>query len=465
MTDISCQLLVIGAGPGGYVAAIRAGQLGLDTVIVDDRKPGGTCLNIGCIPSKALIHAADEYFLLREAARGAATPGITAAEPGLDWGEVVDWKDGIVNRLNNGVTGLLKRAKVKLVSGRARFLDGKTVEVTGETGTQRIAAENVVIATGSVPVELPSLPFGGKVISSAEALSLDAPPERLVVVGGGYIGVELGTAFAKAGSTVTIVEATAQILPLYDAELVRPVRARLEALGVEILTEAKAMGLAGEGGDLVVEGADGSERRLAADRVLVTVGRRPLTDGWGREELVLEMDGPFLRVDEQRRTAMRGVYAIGDVCGEPMLAHKAMAEGEMVAEIVAGARLAWDKRAIPAICFTDPEIVTVGLSPQEAKRQGHETKIGLFPFQANGRAMTLARDDGFVRVVARADNHLVLGIQAVGADISELSAAFALALEMGACLEDIAGTIHAHPTQGEGFQEAAFKALGHAIHI
>ncbi|MEP0507349.1 MAG: FAD-dependent oxidoreductase, partial [Aurantimonas coralicida] len=387
------------------------------------------------------------------------------AEPSLNWGEVVDWKDGIVNRLNNGVTGLLKRAKVKLVSGRARFLDGKTVEVTGETGTQRIAAENVVIATGSVPVELPSLPFGGKVISSAEALSLDAPPERLVVVGGGYIGVELGTSFAKAGSKVTIVEATAQILPLYDAELVRPVRARLEALGVEVLTEAKAMGLAGEGGDLLVEGADGSERRLAADRVLVTIGRRPLTDGWGREELVLEMDGPFLRVDEQRRTAMRGVYAIGDVCGEPMLAHKAMAEGEMVAEIVAGARLAWDKRAIPAICFTDPEIVTVGLSPDEAKRQGHETKIGLFPFQANGRAMTLARDDGFVRVVARADNHLVLGIQAVGAGISELSAAFALALEMGACLEDIAGTIHAHPTQGEGFQEAAFKALGHAIHI
>jgi dihydrolipoamide dehydrogenase len=214
-----------------------------------------------------------------------------------------------------------------------------------------------------------------------------------------------------------------------------------------------------------VEGADGSERRLAADQVLVTVGRRPLTDGWGREELVLEMDGPFLRVDEQRRTAMRGIYAIGDVCGEPMLAHKAMAEGEMVAEIVAGARLAWDKRAIPAICFTDPEIVTVGLLPEEAKRQGHETKIGLFPFQANGRAMTLARDDGFVRVVARADNHLVLGIQAVGAGISELSAAFALALEMGACLEDIAGTIHAHPTQGEGFQEAAFKALGHAIHI
>jgi len=465
MADISCQLLVIGAGPGGYVAAIRAGQLGLDTVIVDDRKPGGTCLNIGCIPSKALIHAADEFFVMREAAAKRGIPGISASEPSLDWAEVVGWKDGIVNRLTNGVTGLLKKARVKLVPGRARFLDGKTVEVTSETSVQRIAADTIIIATGSVPVELPMLPFGGKVMSSEEALSLPAPPKRLAVVGGGYIGLELGTAFAKVGSTVTIVEATDRILPTYDADLVRPVRARLEALGIDILTGAKAKGLAGGDGDLLVELADGSERRIGADRVLVTVGRKPLTEGWGREELVLEMDGPFLKIDETGRTAMRGVYAIGDVAGEPMLAHKAMAEGEMVAEIVAGERRRWDKRAIPAICFSDPEIVTVGLSPDEAKESGIEIKIGSFPFQANGRAMTLDRDDGFVRIVARADNHLVLGIQAVGAGISELSAAFSLALEMGACLEDVAGTIHAHPTQGEAFQEAAFKALGHAIHV
>ncbi|MEH6719387.1 MAG: dihydrolipoyl dehydrogenase [Aurantimonas endophytica] len=465
MADMTCQLLVIGAGPGGYVAAIRAGQLGIDTVIVDDRKPGGTCLNIGCIPSKALIHAADEYFLLREAAAGRAIPGVTAGAPALDWPRVVDWKDGIVNRLNNGVTGLLKRARVKLVAGRARFLDGKTVEVDGETGTQRIAAESVVIATGSVPVELPMLPFGGKVISSEAALSLDAPPARLAVVGGGYIGVELGTAFAKAGSAVTIVEATDRILPLYDADLVRPVIARLETLGVEILTGAKAKGLAGEDRDLLVEAMDGSERRIGADVVLVTVGRRPLTEGWGREELVLDMDGAFVRVDEQCRTAMRGVYAIGDLVGEPMLAHKAMAQGEMVAEIVAGERRAFDKRAIPAVCFTDPEIVSVGLSPEAAKAQGMAVKLGSFPFQANGRAMTLHRDDGFVRVVARADDHLVLGIQAVGAGVAELAAAFSLALEMGACLEDVAGTVHAHPTQGEAFQEAAMRALGHALHV
>ncbi|MEX6504925.1 dihydrolipoyl dehydrogenase [Jiella sp. M17.18] len=465
MADITCQFLVIGAGPGGYVAAIRAGQLGLDTVIVDDRKPGGTCLNIGCIPSKALIHAADEYFRMREAAERCAIPGLTAAEPGLDWGAVVGWKDGIVNRLNNGVTGLLKKARVKLVEGRARFLDGKTVLVTSETGTQRISATTIVIATGSEPVELPSLPFGGKVISSEEGLSLPAPPRRLAVVGGGYIGIELGTAFAKAGSAVTIVEAAHEILPLYDAELVKPVRARLAALGVEVLTGTKAAGLTGEAEDLLLTSPDGGERRLAADTVLVTIGRRPVTEGWGREELVLDMDGPFIRTDDTRRTAMRGVYAIGDVAGEPMLAHKAMAEGEMVAEIAAGHPRRFDPRAIPAIAFTDPEIISVGLSPAEAKAAGIETATGRFPFQANGRAMTLARDDGFVRVVARADNHLVLGIQAVSSGLSELSAAFTLAIEMGACLDDVAGTIHAHPTMGEALQEAAFLATGKGLHL
>ncbi|MCB8837578.1 dihydrolipoyl dehydrogenase [Aurantimonas sp. VKM B-3413] len=465
MADISCQLLVIGAGPGGYVCAIRAGQLGLDTVIVDDRKPGGTCLNIGCIPSKALIHAADEYFAMREAAARRAIPGLTAGEPDLDWSAVVGWKDGIVNRLNNGVTSLLKKARVKLVDGRAQFLDGKTVLVTSETGTQRITARNIVIATGSEPVELPALPFGGKVISSEGALSLTAPPKRLAVVGGGYIGVELGTAFAKAGSQVTIVEAAEEILPLYDGDLVKPVRARLAELGVEVLTGAKAHGLAGEGGDLLVEATEGGERRISADHVLVTVGRRPLTEGWGREELVLDMDGQFLRVDDTCATAMRGVYAIGDVTGEPMLAHRAMAQGEMVAEIVAGKRRRFDPRAIPAICFTDPEIVSVGLSPASAKAVGIDIVTGRFPFQANGRAMTLGRDDGFVRVVARAGDHLVLGVQAVGAGIAELSAAFTLAIEMGACLEDVAGTIHAHPTQGEAFLEAAMLGLGQGLHL
>ncbi|WP_134494703.1 dihydrolipoyl dehydrogenase [Microvirga pakistanensis] len=464
MRDISCKLLVIGAGPGGYVCAIRAGQLGIDTVIVEARKTGGTCLNVGCIPSKALIHAAEEYDRIADLASGRNTLGIRTTKPEIDLSRTVAWKDAIVGRLNNGVSGLLKRAKVKMVQGQARFRDGKTVEVETETGRQVIRAETVVIATGSAPVELPSLPFGDAVISSTEALALTELPERLVVVGGGYIGLELGTAFAKLGAKVTVVEAQARILPQYDAELTRPVSRRLQALGIDVMTGAKAKGLAKAGGTLLVEAESGSEVSLAADRILVTVGRKPVTQGWGMEELVLDRDGPFIRIDETCQTSMRGLYAIGDVTGEPMLAHRAMAQGEMVAEIVAGHRRVWDKRAIPAVCFTDPEIVAVGLGPEEARRAVSDVRIGHFPFSANGRAMTKVGEEGFVRVVARADNHLVLGIQAVGHGVSELSAAFGLALEMGARLEDIAGTIHAHPTQGEAFQEASLGALGHALH-
>ncbi|MBB4040329.1 dihydrolipoamide dehydrogenase [Microvirga flocculans] len=465
MKDISCKLLVIGAGPGGYVCAIRAGQLGVDTVIVDTQRAGGTCLNIGCIPSKALIHAAEEFDRIGRFAYARNVLGIEAEKPKIDLSQTVAWKNDIVGRLNNGVSVLLKRAKVKMVQGQARFRDGKTVEVETETGPQTIRAENVVIATGAAPVELPDLPFGGSVISSTQALALTTVPERLVVIGGGYIGLELGTAYAKLGSSVTIVEAQSRILPQYDSELTRPVSKRLKDLGVDVLTGANARGLSKTGDALIVETESGSEKALQASKVLVTVGRKPVTQGWGMEELVLDMDGPFIRIGEKCQTSMRGIYAIGDVTGEPMLAHRAMAQGEMVAEIVAGHNRVWDKRGIPAICFTDPEIVTIGLAPDEAQRSGTEIKVGHFPFSANGRAMTKLEEEGFVRVVARADNHMVLGIQAVGQGVSELSAAFGLALEMGARLEDIAGTIHAHPTQGEAFQEAALKALGHELHI
>jgi dihydrolipoamide dehydrogenase len=464
MKDISCKLLVIGAGPGGYVCAIRAGQLGIDTVIVEEKRPGGTCLNVGCIPSKAVIHAADEFHIAAEASRGASPVGISLASPAIDLKKTIAWKDNIVGRLTTGVSGLLKKAKVKSVEGRARFRDGKTVEVETSTGTQIIRAENIVIATGSQPVELPNLPFGGKVMSSTEALALTKLPEKIAVIGAGYIGLELGTAFAKLGAQVTIVEALDRILPLYDKELVRPVEKRLGELGIELLLSAKAKGLSGTGA-LLVETADGSEQKIEADAILVTVGRKPATENWGREELVLDMDGRFVRIDDECRTSMRGIFAIGDVTGEPMLAHRAMAQGEMVAEIVAGHKRSWDKVAIAAVCFTDPEIVSVGLSPDQAKAAGREIKTAQFPFTANGRAMSMADEAGFVRVVARADNHLVLGIQAVGRGVSELSAAFGLALEMGARLEDIAGTIHAHPTQGEALQEAALRTLGHALHI
>ena len=464
MKDISCTVLVLGAGPGGYVAAIRAGQLGLDTVVVEAVKPGGTCLNVGCIPSKALIHAADEFLKIRKIASGERTPGITLASPSFDMAVCRDWKDGIVNRLTNGVAGLLKKAGVKTVQGWGRFRDGKTVEVETGLGTQIIRAEHVIIATGSEPVALPSLPFGGRIVSSTEALALATVPDRLVVIGAGYIGLELGTAFRKLGSRVTVVEATDRILPLYDAELTRPVAARLNEIGITVLLGAKARGMAGDEA-VIVETADGGEARLPADAVLVTAGRRPLTEGWGREQLALDMNGPFLAIDDRCRTSMRGIWAVGDVTGEPMLAHRAMAQGEMVAEVIAGGKRAWDKVAIPAVCFTDPEIVSAGLSPEQARAAGMEVKTGQFPFQANGRAMTTESEAGFVRIVARADNHLVLGLQAVGSGVSELSSPFALALEMGCRLEDVAATIHAHPTLGEAIPEAALRALGHALHI
>ena len=452
MTDLTCKLLIIGAGPGGYVCAIRAGQLGIDTIVVDAGKPGGTCLNVGCIPSKAMIHAADEFHKIAHVNEGPL--GISAGAPSIDLAQTVAWKDGIVGRLNTGVAALMKKAKARFVSGRARFLDGKTVEVTNGDEVQEIRAEHVVIATGSAPVELPFLPFGGPILSSTEALDLTEVPKTLAVVGGGYIGLELGTVFAKLGSKVTVVEAENRILSLYDKALTKPVAKRLDALGVTVMTGTKAQGYAE--GALQTDQGD-----VVAEKVLVTVGRRPRTAGIGIEELALTQDGPFVKIDSFCQTSMRGIYAIGDVTGEPMLAHRAMAQGEMVAEHIAGHAVEWDKRAIPAVCFTDPEVVTCGALPGEIEG----TKSSEFPFKANGRAMTTERDDGFVRVVYREEDHAVVGLQAVGAGISELSAAFSLAIEMGACLEDIAATIHAHPTQSEGLQEACLKALGHALHI
>ncbi|TCZ55422.1 dihydrolipoyl dehydrogenase [Roseicella aquatilis] len=462
MGDLRAKLLVLGGGPGGYTAAARAGQLGVDTVLVEQAGLGGTCLNIGCIPSKALIHVAEEYG--RAAGQAGAAPfGLQVTAPRLDFAQAMAWKDGIVGRLNAGVATLLTQGGVRIVQGRGVMLDGKTCRVETDTGPQTIRAEHVLLATGSDSVELPALPFGGRIISSTEALSLPEVPRRLAVVGAGYIGLELGMAYARLGAEVAVVEAADRILPGWDAELTRPVLRGMDRLGMALLTNAEARGLAPDGEALRVA-TDGTERLVPADLVLVAVGRRPRTRGFGLEGLDLAMDGPFLRTDARCATSMRNVWAVGDVTAGPMLAHRAMAQGRMVAEIVAGARRALDAVAIPAICFTDPEVVAVGLSPAEARRTGQEIRVGQVPFTANGRALTQAAEEGFVRVVARADNHLLLGIQAVGQGVAELAAGFALALEMGARLEDVAQTIHAHPTRGEAFQDAAMRALGAGLH-
>ncbi len=462
MQTQTTHLLIIGGGPGGYVAAIRAGQLGIQTTLVEGAELGGTCLNIGCIPSKALIHAAEEFAKAGEYAADSVL-GIKTTAPSIDIAKTVKWKDGIVSKLTGGVGALLKKNKVTVVKGWATIVDGKTVEVSTGAEPVRITCNHLLLANGSVPVELPFMPFGGAVISSTEALSPKVLPKQLVVVGAGYIGLELGIAYRKLGVAVDVVETADRVLPAYDTELTKPVATALKHLGVTLHLGSTVLGLNAKGTGVRIKGADGAESELAADQVLVAVGRKPRATGFGLERLSLDMNGRAIKVDEQCRTSMRDVWAIGDLTGEPMLAHRAMSQGVMVAEIIAGKRRFFRPEAMPAVCFTDPEVVVVGKSPSEVDAAG--TITAMFPFAANGRSMTIESTDGFVRVVARRDNHLILGWQAVGRGVSELSAAFSQSIEMGATLEDVAATIHAHPTLGEAVQEAALRALGHALHI
>ena len=468
--QLKTKVLIIGAGTGGYVAGIRCGQLGLDTVLVDGGDGlGGTCLNVGCIPSKAIIHAAGKFETVAKAA-GGGTLGITAAKPAIDLKQTVQWKDGVVKKLNNGVAALLKKAKVKVISGWATFSDAKTCTVKTADGDVVITAEHVILATGSEPVELPFLPFGGDVISSTEALSLSEVPKKLVVVGGGYIGLELGIAYRKLGAEVAIVEMADRILPLFDKALTDPVAKWLTSHGVELHLGARAGGFGD--GKLSITTKDGAPMQIAADKVLVTVGRRPRTQGWGLENMGVAMAGPFVKIDERCATSMRNVWAVGDLTGEPMLAHKGSAQGEVVAEIIAhssgkgGHDRVFDPTTVAAVCFTEPEIAAAGLLPQDV--EGRDDVItAVFPFAAIGRALAIeaGEDGGFVRVIASRADHRLLGVQAVGQHVSELSNSFAQMLEMGAVLEDVAGTIHVHPTLGEAFHEASLRALGHAIHI
>ena len=472
MKTRKCKVLVVGAGPGGYVAAIRSAQLGMDTVIVEGERAGGTCLIRGCIPSKAMIHAAHKFHDLAKHAKEGGHMGISIPGPAeLKMAELKGWKDDIVDRLNKGVEHLLKAAGAELITGWAEFKDAKTV-VVGDT---QIEAENVILANGSVPIELPFMKYGDGVISSREALDIDEKLEHLVVVGGGYIGLELGITHKMLGAEVTIVEAMDSVLPIFDKELRRPLELFLKKNKIKVNTGVFAKGVEKlDSGKLKLNFIDKNNaddeskmQSVEADRVLVTVGRRPRSEGLAPTGVALNERG-FVKVNDQCQTNMKGVYAIGDVTdlGE-MLAHVASFQGEMVAEIIAGHNRAYNPVAVPAIVFTEPEIVSVGMSPEEAKEAGHPVITGKFPLAANGRSLTqeAEKTGGFVRVVAREDDHRILGVQAVGTHVSELVGEWTFALEMGALLEDIAGTIHAHPTMTEMTHEAVLATLGHAIHI
>jgi dihydrolipoamide dehydrogenase len=467
-----CQLLVVGAGPGGYVAAIRAAQLGLDTVIVEGERAGGTCLIRGCIPSKAMIHAAHKFHDLAKHSKKGGHMGISIPGPAeLEMAGLKGWKDDIVDRLNKGVEHLLKAAGAELITGWAEFKDAKTAVV----GDIQIEAENVILANGSIPIELPFMKYGGNVISSREALDLDEKVDHLVVIGGGYIGLELGIVHRMLGSKVTVIEAMDSVLPIFDKELRRPLEIFLKKNKVKVNTGVFAKGVEElDNGRTLVKFIDKNNaddeskmQTVEADKVLVTVGRRPRSDGLAPTGVALNERG-FVKVNKRCETNMKGVYAIGDVTdlGE-MLAHVASFQGEMVAENIAGTNREFDPVAVPAIVFTEPEIVSVGLSPDEAKAAGHPVITGKFPLAANGRALTQEAEKtaGFVRIVAREDDHRILGVQAVGTHVSELVGEWTLAIEMGALLEDIAATIHAHPTMTEMTHEAVLATLGHAIHI
>jgi dihydrolipoamide dehydrogenase len=463
MATKTFDAVVIGGGPGGYVAAIRLAQLGKNTALVEKEALGGVCLNWGCIPSKALIAAAN----LVEDIRDAADRGILADKPRVDLDKLRQFKDDVVKKLVGGVGQLEKGNGVEVVKGTAAFVGPDAVEVQGKDGAVRLEAGAFIVATGARPVEIPGFAFDGKDVWSArEAVDLPELPKRLLVIGGGVIGLELGTVYAKLGSKVTVVEALPQILTGVDPEAVRLVQKGLRQREVAVHVNAKAKGFERKGGALLVRAeVDGKEQAIECDKILVSVGFRPLTDGLGldRAGVILGPKG-FVEVNERFQTSVPSIYAIGDLCGPPFLAHRASKEGEIAAEVIAGKKSARDWVAMPAAIFTDPEVAVVGMTEEEARAAGHDPITGKFAFAALGRAIAIAHTDGFVKVVADRASKLLLGVTIAGPEAADLIAEAALALEMGAYLEDVALTVHAHPTLPEAFMEACKVALGEAIH-
>jgi len=457
------DVLVIGAGPGGYVAAIRAAQMGKTVAVVEKADIGGVCLNVGCIPSKAMIHAAHTY----EHTQHTESMGITMENVKVDFAKVQEWKSGIVKQLTGGVGSLFKGHKIQVIPGEALFVSENEVRVFHGYDVNRYRFEHCIIATGSRSIELPAFPFGKRVLSSTEALSLTELPKSLVVIGGGYIGIELGTVFAKFGTKVTILEGSDQILPGFEPDMPRLVERKLKKLGVTINTKALAQGMEEtENGVIVKAEVKGELQQIEAEYVLVTVGRRPNTDELGVRDIGMNLtDRGLIVVDKQGRTNIPNVYAIGDIVAGPALAHKASYEGKVAAEAIAGHPAEVDYKAIPAVVFCDPEIASVGINEKEAKEKGIDYVVGRFPFAANGRALSVNAGEGYVKLIAEKETNLVLGAQIVGPEASNIIAEIGLAIEMGATLEDIELTIHAHPTLGEVTMEAAELALGRPIHV
>jgi len=458
--------IVIGAGPGGYPCGIRLGQLKQKVLVIEKDSPGGVCLNWGCIPSKALISTANQFEKVKHGGTG-----IKVESPTIDANELQDWKEGIVKRLTGGVRSLLKMNGAELVMGTATVTSANTVEVVGADGAKETykADKAIVVATGATTIELPTFKFDGKqIIGAKEAVSLRQIPKRLLVIGGGIIGLELGMVYQKLGSQLTVLEFLPNILNGVDPECAKIVEKRITKLGGTIHVGAKALGYErqSDGSLAVAFEKDGKRDTVVCDVVLVAVGMRPNSKGIGLEQVGVKInDKGFVPIDKLGQTNVKGIYAVGDVSGPPLLAHKATKEGEIVAEIIAGHKAAMDWVTIPGAIFTDPEIATAGLTADEAKAKGYEVLVGKFPFSVLGKAMAMNETDGFVKVIADKKTKQLLGVHIVGPEASTMISEGALALEMAAFLDDLSMTIHPHPTLGEALMEAAAHAAGHAVHI
>jgi dihydrolipoamide dehydrogenase len=464
-TQQTADVVVLGAGPAGYVCAIRLAQLGKKVTVIDRDEVGGVCLNRGCIPSKALIYAGTLYEKLAHS----ASIGVEVTGAKVNLPKMIEWKETVVKKLTGGVAGLLKANGCTVISGDAKFTGPKALEIKTKDGTVNLGFQQVVIATGSRPSAIKGFDVDQKrVVDSTGALNLTEQPKTLLCVGGGYIGMELGTFYAKIGTKVTVVEAAPSILSIVDPDLVKVVTKRLDKLGVKTLTSTKVASCkAGKKGvDVTLTDPNGKSTDQNFDVVLVTIGRTPNSENLGLDKAGVKLDPKgFVIVDPQRRTNVPHIFAIGDIAGQPLLAHKGSKEGIVAAEAIAGQKTTFDVVAMPAVIFTDPEIATVGLSEAEAKAKGIDVKVGTFPFGANGRALSVVEPDGFVKMIGDGKTGRLLGVHIVGAEASNLIAEATLAIEMGAMVEDLALTVHAHPTLPETLMEAAEATLGHAIHI
>jgi dihydrolipoamide dehydrogenase len=458
------DLLIIGGGPGGYVAALKAADLGIETTLVDANPVlGGVCLRVGCIPSKALLHVA---HLIHDAEH-AAEFGVKFKQPDIQLDRLRDWKNGVVDRLCGGINTLAKKRNVRVIQGTARFEDSRSVRIKGEEGGS-IRFKHCIVATGSRARMLPeSVMPRDCCVDSTGALELDSIPETLLIVGGGYIGLELGQVYAALGTKVTVVEVLERILPGADDNLVRPLAARLSKQFEAIHTKAELKGAKATNKGVEVSFEKGGEKhKQVFERVLVSVGRAANTDNLGLEQTKVKVnDQGFIEIDEQRRTTDKRIYAIGDVTGEPMLAHKASHEGIVAAEAIAGQKTAFDKQAIPAVVYTSPEVAWCGLTEAEAKEQGRKIKVGRFPWGASGRAIAMGRPEGLTKVIADQETRRVLGVGIVGERSGDLIAEAVLAIEMGCEAEDLALTVHPHPSTSETIMEAAEGIFGKAIHV